>query len=90
MAMAPAANAPTLNATTNGHVQDEEGVYELTDQTRAQLDLLANLSLDDSSNQCYPVLVDSLEGINIVGACAGYRHRYVHRLISLDVNPFNM
>jgi alpha-tubulin suppressor-like RCC1 family protein len=70
MAMVPAANEPALN--------DEAGVYELTDQTRAQLDLLANLSLDDSSDQCYPVLVDSLEGINIVGACAGYRHRYVN------------
>lgn len=40
----------------------------------AHLDLIANLSLDDSSDQCRPKLIDSLKGIKIVGASAGHRH----------------
>ena len=40
----------------------------------AHLDLIANLSLDDSSNQCIPKKVDSLDGIKIVGSSAGHRH----------------
>jgi len=41
---------------------------------RDQINLLANLSLDDSSDQCIPMVVDSLKGIPIVGASAGHRH----------------
>jgi alpha-tubulin suppressor-like RCC1 family protein len=40
----------------------------------AHLDLIANLSLDDSSNQCIPMVVDSLKNIKIVGSSAGHRH----------------
>jgi hypothetical protein len=40
----------------------------------AHLDMLANLSLTDSSDQCIPQLVDSLQGIKFVGASAGHRH----------------
>jgi alpha-tubulin suppressor-like RCC1 family protein len=40
----------------------------------AHLEMLANLSLDDSSNQCIPVLIGSLKGIVMVGASAGHRH----------------
>ena len=40
----------------------------------AHLDLIANLSLDDSSNQCIPMKMSSLEGIKIVGSSAGHRH----------------
>ena len=40
----------------------------------AHLDLIANLTLDDSSDQCIPKLVDSLHGIQLVGASAGHRH----------------
>jgi E3 ubiquitin-protein ligase HERC2 len=41
---------------------------------QAHLDLIANLTLDDSSDQCIPKLVESLKGINIVGVGAGHRH----------------
>ena len=40
----------------------------------AHLDRMANLTLDDTSNQCIPMVIDSLQGINIVGASAGHRH----------------
>jgi alpha-tubulin suppressor-like RCC1 family protein len=40
----------------------------------AHLDLIANVSLDDSSDQCLPRVVDSLRNITIVGASAGHRH----------------
>lgn len=46
----------------------------LDDQMRNQLDLLTNLTLDDSSDQCIPKVIDSLQGIRIVGASAGHRH----------------
>lgn len=39
-----------------------------------QLDLLANVTLNDSSDQCIPMSIDSLSGIHIVGASAGHRH----------------
>jgi alpha-tubulin suppressor-like RCC1 family protein len=40
----------------------------------AHLDLIANLSLDDSSDQCIPQTVEALKGITIVGCSAGHRH----------------
>jgi alpha-tubulin suppressor-like RCC1 family protein len=40
----------------------------------AHLDLLATLTLDDSSDQCVPRPVESLRGIRIVGSSAGHRH----------------
>ena len=43
-------------------------------ELRAQLDLIGNLSLEDSSDQCYPKSVESLVGIKIVGSSAGHRH----------------
>ena len=49
----------------------------ISDETRAHLDLLAKLTLDDPSDQCYPVVIDSLEGVKIVGASAGHRHSMV-------------
>lgn len=42
----------------------------------AYIDGITNLSLDDSSTQCIPTIIDSLKGINIIGASAGHRHRY--------------
>ena len=40
----------------------------------AHLDMVANLSLVDSSDQCIPKRIDSLQGIKIIGASAGHRH----------------
>lgn len=50
-------------------------ISQINDEMRNHLDLLANLTLDDGSDQCIPKLIDSLEGIHIVGASAGHRHR---------------
>lgn len=44
------------------------------DDLMAHLDMIANLSLVDSSDQCIPKQIDSLGGIKIVGASAGHRH----------------
>ena len=44
------------------------------DNLMAHLDMIANLSLVDSSDQCIPKKIDSLEGIKIIGASAGHRH----------------
>lgn len=44
------------------------------DTLMAHLDMVANLSLTDSSDQCIPKLIDSLHGIKIIGASAGHRH----------------
>lgn len=46
----------------------------LTTQMEAHLDLLANVTLNDNSDQCIPMLIDSLCGIHVVGASAGHRH----------------
>jgi len=40
----------------------------------AHLDRIANLKLEDSSDQCIPMVIDSLQGVKIVGASAGHRH----------------
>merc|ERR1712232_1553188 len=43
----------------------------------AHLDLINNLSLEDSSDQCIPMKIDSLKEIRVVGASAGHRHSLV-------------
>jgi len=43
-------------------------------EMRQQIDLLANLTLDDNSDQCIPQVIDSLQGIQIIGVSAGHRH----------------
>jgi alpha-tubulin suppressor-like RCC1 family protein len=44
------------------------------DELMAHLDAIANLSLDDASDQCIPMRVEALNGLKIVGASAGHRH----------------
>ena len=64
VAAAPAeAAAPTENRERN-----------YAQELMEHLELIANLSLDDSSDQCIPALIDSLKEIRIVGASAGHRH----------------
>ena len=43
-------------------------------EVMAHIDLITNIKLKDSSDQCIPKVLDSLEGVNIVGASAGHRH----------------
>jgi alpha-tubulin suppressor-like RCC1 family protein len=43
----------------------------------AHLDLINNLSLEDSSNQCYPCVIDSLQSVRCIGVSAGHRHSLV-------------
>ena len=49
-------------------------VRDIAGELAAHLDLIANLTLDDSSDQCMPKIVDSLKGIKLIGASAGHRH----------------
>jgi alpha-tubulin suppressor-like RCC1 family protein len=44
------------------------------EELMAHLDMVANLSLEDSSDQCIPKKIESLEGVRIIGASAGHRH----------------
>ncbi|KAL3780295.1 hypothetical protein HJC23_001336 [Cyclotella cryptica] len=46
------------------------------DDLLISLDAL-NLTLDDPSDQCYPKVIDSLQGFRAVGVCAGHRHSMV-------------
>lgn len=54
--------------------QEHQGMMELDADTRNQIGLLANLTLDDGSDQCIPKVIDALQGIKIIGADAGHRH----------------
>jgi alpha-tubulin suppressor-like RCC1 family protein len=49
-------------------------IHQINDDMRHHLDLLANLTLDDSSDQCIPKVIEALQGIKIIGASAGHRH----------------
>lgn len=51
-----------------------ENIEQIDDAMRNHLDLLANLTLDDNSDQCYPKVIDSLQGVKVISACAGHRH----------------
>jgi hypothetical protein len=55
------------------HTGNQSTPYNF-DNLMANLDMIANLSLVDTSDQCIPQLIDSLEGIKIIGASAGHRH----------------
>lgn len=55
----------------------EEGEQGAAAELLAHLDRIANLKLEDSSDQCIPVVIDSLQGVKIVGASAGHRHSMV-------------
>lgn len=59
--------------------QEEQLIQEQLERNFAQelrvhLELLANMTLDDSSDQCIPQQVESLNGLKIVSATAGHRH----------------
>ena len=72
-------NAPNNNE--NNVVAEERPPREapngISEEMMQHLDLLANLTLDDGSDQCIPKVLDSLQGIKIICASAGHRHRYV-------------
>ena len=65
--------APQGQVRAQDREPQEGNPYNLED-LMAHLDRIANLSLTDSSDQCIPKRIDSLEGIHIVGASAGHRH----------------
>lgn len=44
------------------------------EELQAHLELIANMTLDDASTQCLPQIIDSLQGIDIIGVSAGHRH----------------
>jgi alpha-tubulin suppressor-like RCC1 family protein len=69
-----------LQADNNGEAAPQEQIQvpvverNFAAELREHLELLANMTLDDSSDQCIPQPVESLKGINIVSASAGHRH----------------
>jgi hypothetical protein len=67
-------------------IDDNTNEFQLTAAQMSHLDLLANCTLDDSSDQCIPVAIDSLSGIKIVGASAGHRHRLALRCLFFIFN----
>jgi alpha-tubulin suppressor-like RCC1 family protein len=67
--------AAAVDPTIQLPIHDNTTEFQLTADQMSHLDLLANCTLDDSSDQCIPVAIDSLSGIKIVGASAGHRHR---------------
>lgn len=52
----------------------DDGQVNFAAELMEHLNHIANLSLTDSSDQCIPKLMDSMKGVNIVGASAGHRH----------------
>ncbi|KAG7341937.1 Regulator of chromosome condensation 1/beta-lactamase-inhibitor protein II [Nitzschia inconspicua] len=64
------AEAPQMNNGDNSATGNPYNFEELM----AHLDMVANLSLEDSSDQCIPKRIDSLVGVKIVGSSAGHRH----------------
>lgn len=59
----------------NHDIEDTNtNIRTLDDQTRQQLDLISNLTLDDGSDQCIPKVIEALQGIKIIGVSAGHRH----------------
>jgi alpha-tubulin suppressor-like RCC1 family protein len=68
------ANPPAANAPTNNNDNNAAGNPYNFEELMAHLDMVANLSLEDSSDQCIPKRIDSLVGVKIIGASAGHRH----------------
>eukprot|EP00584_Thalassiosira_punctigera_P025947 CAMPEP_0172578848 /NCGR_PEP_ID=MMETSP1067-20121228/138945_1 /TAXON_ID=265564 ORGANISM="Thalassiosira punctigera, Strain Tpunct2005C2" /NCGR_SAMPLE_ID=MMETSP1067 /ASSEMBLY_ACC=CAM_ASM_000444 /LENGTH=724 /DNA_ID=CAMNT_0013371553 /DNA_START=21 /DNA_END=2195 /DNA_ORIENTATION=+ len=72
----PAAAMDTVVVVANGGAvvaeMNVEGVNALMESLEA-----LNLTLDDPSDQCYPKVIDSLQGFRAVGVCAGHRHSMI-------------
>lgn len=66
--------APTGPPTNDGNNDAAAGNPYNFEVLMAHLDMVANLSLVDSSDQCVPKRIDSLVGVRIVGSSAGHRH----------------
>jgi hypothetical protein len=75
-AMAAAAAPPPPPPRPDADVEDRPlgELRGIAADVLAHIDRMANLTLEDSSNQCIPMVIDSLKGISIVGASAGHRH----------------
>ena len=55
-----AAEAAQATATAAAAPAQNENNAGISEETRAHLDLLGTLTLDDASDQCHPVIIDSL------------------------------
>ena len=67
-------NGPNNPRDESNEDRNDEQNGSNVDRLLAHLDRMTSIALEDSSDQCIPKLIDSLEGINIVGASAGHRH----------------
>lgn len=52
----------------------QDNAFEIDESMRINIDLIANLTLDDGSDQCIPKKIEVLDGIRIVAISAGHRH----------------
>lgn len=69
------ANEGEAAAPANAEPQVEVDPHDvLQAEIRANLDFINNISLDDSSNQNFPMVIDSLQSVKIVAASSGHRH----------------
>jgi hypothetical protein len=69
--------APAAEGAQNNNNNGGNGVEGRTwnfETLMEHLEMIASLSLTDSSDQCIPKIVDSMVGIRLVGASAGHRH----------------
>ena len=77
--------APDIPAVGERHREQNEQAVEAQvaevqrtewnfDNLMAHLDMIANLTLVDSSDQCIPKSIESMKGVKIIGASAGHRH----------------
>ena len=57
-------------------------------EIRANLDFINSISLDDSSNQNFPMVIDSLQSVKIIAASAGHRHWYAKSSGHDAISPF--
>lgn len=71
---AEAAAADAVPQVGDGPLLHDDEQQGATAELLAHLDRIVSLKLEDSSNQCIPMVIDSLQGVKIVGASAGHRH----------------
>ena len=67
----------------------QDNAFEIDESMRNNIDLIANLTLDDGSDQCIPKKIEVLDGIRIVAISAGHRHRYVKEESSLKYGLYS-
>ena len=72
MAIADEGEAAVPANAVNANPPTEDDLLQA--EIRANLDFINSICLDDSSNQNFPMVIDSLKSVKIIAASAGHRH----------------